>query len=55
MIVADAILENKTEVSVPRLPYSDYIHTPNPTSEPWITRFKLFYGLDDSVALSVEQ
>lgn len=55
MIVADAILENKTEVSVPRLPYSDYIHTPNPTSEPWITRFKLFYGLDDSVALNVEQ
>lgn len=37
---------NKT-VYICELPNKSYLWTSSPTNEPWITRYKLFYGLDE--------
>ena len=52
--VKEAIRNSSSEVTVPNLPYSEFIHCSNPSNEPWITRYKLFHGLNDAVTLKCE-
>lgn len=48
-----AIEQAKTgdEITLPEIPYSSYVWWGNPTQEPWIERYKMFYGIDQSVEI----
>ena len=49
-----AIQSGAKTLTVKELPHSDLIHVANPSKEPWNTRFKLFYGLDEDVVLTCD-
>ncbi|MBO7217458.1 MAG: hypothetical protein J6V50_02020 [Clostridia bacterium] len=44
---------NESNVIVSFLPNDSYLWTSSPTGEPWIERYKLFYGLKDDVNITV--
>lgn len=47
--------EGATTVSLKRLPGGGiWVHVPDPISEPWVTRYKLFYGLPKSLEIQVK-
>lgn len=48
--------EGKTTITLPSLPYSSYIHVPNPTGSKtatWNKRFKMFYGVDENLEIKL--
>ncbi len=40
-------------IIISELPNEKYLWTPDPKKEPWITRYKLFWGIDDSAELKI--
>lgn len=47
--VVDATKSGETTVEIRRLPYAQYVWWPNPNTELWELRFKLFYGIDKDI------
>ena len=48
--------EGSTTITLPSLPYSSYIHVPNPTGSKtatWNKRFKMFYGVDENLEIKL--
>lgn len=45
--------DNKKQIIISSLPNSDYIWMETPIEEPWITRYKSFYGLNKDSAIKV--
>ncbi len=41
----------KTSVEIRHLPYESYLWTATPEWEPWIERYKLFYGLPEDLEI----
>lgn len=41
----------KTTVEIRHLPYESYLWTATPEGEPWIERYKLFYGLPKNLKI----
>ena len=49
-----AVERGRTSVTLQRLPGGGlWLHAPDPAFEPWVTRYKLFYGLPDSLRIRV--
>ena len=44
---------NENEIVVCSLPNTGYVWCSTPNVEPWMTRFKLFYGLDQEAQIKV--
>lgn len=47
----EQIAQGATTVEVKKLPNSNQLHVPNPSEEPWNTRFKMFYGIDKDIVV----
>ena len=45
------VAKGKTSVEILHLPYESYLWTSTPEREPWIERYKLFYGLPENLEL----
>ena len=45
------VAKGKTSVEILHLPYESYLWTSTPEQEPWIERYKLFYGLPEDLEL----
>lgn len=45
------VAAGKTSVEIRHLPYESYLWTSTPEAEPWIERYKLFYGLPEDLEL----
>lgn len=45
------VAAGKTSVEIIHLPYESYLWTSTPEMEPWIERYKLFYGLPENLEL----
>lgn len=45
------VAKGKTSVEILHLPYESYLWTSTPEKEPWIERYKLFYGLPEDLEL----
>lgn len=45
------VAAGKTSVEIRHLPYESYLWTSTPECEPWIERYKLFYGLPEDLEL----
>lgn len=53
-IIEAGIAENRTEVVLPVLPYSEYYWTTIPADESWAKRFKAFYHIPEDMGIRFE-
>lgn len=49
------VAAGKTSAEICHLPYESYLWMPTPGIEPWIQRYKLFYGLPEELELKAVQ
>jgi hypothetical protein len=53
--VKAAVEHGRSSVTVQRLPEGGtWVHVPDPVAEPWNTRYKLFYGVPESLSIKVK-
>jgi len=53
--VQKAVSAGKPSVAVPRLPFTKYVHVPDPTDGLWETRYKLFYGVPQELDITLSK
>ena len=49
----DDAKNKKDVIKVEELPYKDYVWCSDVGEEPWSTRFKLYYGIDEKVKIKM--
>ena len=53
-IFKQAAATNASEVVLPKFPYKNYLHAPDPTDERKLYLFKVFYGIDTDTNIVIE-
>jgi len=51
--IRQEVAAGATHVTVPRLPFSSYMHVPDPEPGVWATRYKLFHSLPSSLTIDL--
>ena len=52
-LAVQASKNGKHTIKVQELPYKNYIWFSDAQAEPWATRFKLFYGIDENISIKM--